>query len=86
MDDFDFKIRGKYGNSFKMKQWVDNMANKTFFLAGWYIDESWLAETDSITACSGDMFAIRTEKLKFFSDFGYGFTPIIDWVKIFSIY
>ena len=85
MDDFDFKIRGKYGNSFKMKQWVDNMANKTFFLAGWYIDESWSADIDSLTACYGDLFAIRTKKLKFVLDFAYGFTPIMDWVKIFLI-
>ena len=58
MDDFDLQIRWKYRNSFKMIEWIDTMAEKPFFLAGWYIDESWSADIDSLTACYGDLFAV----------------------------
>jgi hypothetical protein len=76
----EYQIQVDYQKSFEMKKWIDFMLNDTV-IPGWYIDEKWLSEPDSTVACIGDIFAIRTKKLKFFHDLDYvAVKPLLDWV------
>ena len=78
----EYQIKQKYQKSFEMKKWIDNMLNDKV-IPGWYVDEKWLSEPDSKVACISDIFAIRTKKLKFFNDLGYGYVLLLlDWVEI----
>ena len=77
-----YQIQVDYQKSFEMKKWIDIMLNDNV-IPGWYVDEQWLSEPDSTVACIGDIFAIRTKKLKFFHDLDYeAVKPLLDWVEI----